>query len=75
MAFLINGTEVIDNSRNANNLGFVQQDSNLPFWLNKGNVFVSYTIPDGYNAMSVGPITIDNGVTVTIGSGETWTIV
>ena len=74
MAFLVNGTEVIDNSRNANNLGFVQQDSSLPFWLNKGNVLVSYTIPDGYNAMSFGPITIDDGVTVTIGSGETWTI-
>lgn len=74
MAFLLNGTSLIDDSRNANNLGFVQQDSTLPFWLNKGNVQVSYTVPNGYNAMSVGPITIDTGITVTIGSGETWTI-
>ena len=75
MAFLINGTEVIDDSRNANNLGFVQQDSALPFWLNKSNVTVSFTIPDGYNAVSFGPITIDDGVNVTIGTGETWTII
>ena len=74
MAFLLNGTSLIDDSRNANNLGFVQQDSTLPFWLNKGNVQVNYTVPNGYNAMSIGPITIDNGITVTIGSGEIWTI-
>lgn len=75
MAFLLNGTTIIDDSRNANNLGFVQQDSNTPFWLNKGNVYVSFTVPNGYNAMSIGPITIDNGVNVTIGTGETWTII
>lgn len=74
MAFLINGTQVIDDSRNANNLGFVRQDSAAPFWLNKANVTVSFTVPDGYNAMSIGPITIDNGVNVTIGTGESWTI-
>jgi len=74
MAFLLNGVNVIDDSRNANNLGFVTQSSSTPFWLNKANVMASFTIPDGFNAMSIGPITIDNGVNVTIGTGESWTI-
>jgi len=42
---------------------------------NSTTVASSYTIRNNYNAMSAGPITVNNGVTVTIGAGETWTIV
>jgi len=45
------------------------------FWENGQTVTTDYTITDEQNAMSAGPIAIDNGVTVTIGDGETWTIV
>jgi len=45
------------------------------FWENGQTVTQNYTITNNYNAMSAGPITINNGVTVTIGDGETWTIV
>ncbi len=45
------------------------------FWENGQTVTQNYTITNNYNAMSAGPITINNGVTVTIGTGETWTIV
>ena len=45
------------------------------FWENGQTVTQSYTITNNYNAMSAGPITINNSVTVTIGDGETWTIV
>jgi len=45
------------------------------FWENGQTVTGNYTITDNQNAMSAGPITINNGVTVTIGDGETWTIV
>ena len=45
------------------------------FWCNGQTVTANYTIPNGKNAMSAGPITIANNVTVTIGSGETWTVV
>ena len=45
------------------------------FWENGQTVTTNYTITNNYNAMSAGPITINNGVTVTIGDGETWTIV
>ena len=45
------------------------------FWENGQPVTQSYTITNNQNAMSAGPITINNSVTVTVGDGETWTIV
>ena len=45
------------------------------FYENGQNVTANYTITNGKNAMSAGPITIDSGVTVTVGAGETYTIV
>ena len=45
------------------------------FWCNGQTVTSNFTIPNNKNAMSAGPITINSGVTVTVGSGETWTIV
>lgn len=45
------------------------------FWENDTTVTEDYTISNGRNAMSAGPVTIASGVTVTVGDGETWTIV
>jgi hypothetical protein len=45
------------------------------FWENDQTVTTNYTITNGQNAMSAGPITINSGVTVTVGAGETWTVV
>ena len=45
------------------------------FFENSQTVASDYTITSGKNAMSAGPITIDAGVTVTVGSGQNWTIV
>jgi hypothetical protein len=42
---------------------------------NSQSITSNYTITNGKNAMSAGPITIASGVTVTVGSGETYTIV
>ncbi len=49
--------------------------SDKVFWENAQAVTADYTITNNYNAGSFGPITINNGVTVTVGSGENWTIV
>jgi hypothetical protein len=38
-------------------------------------IATNYTITTGRNAMTAGPVTINNGVTVTVPSGSTWTIV
>ena len=49
--------------------------SDKVFWENGQTVTQNYTITNNQNAMSAGPITINNSVTVTIGDGETWVIV
>lgn len=45
------------------------------FLLNDQTVTQDYTIPATKNALSAGPITIADGVTVTISSGSVWTII
>lgn len=44
------------------------------FFENQTTVNYDYQITEGRNAMSVGPITILPGVTVTIGAGQRWVI-
>ena len=55
--------------------GAVGGGGNEIFWENDQTVTQSYTITNGKNAGSFGPIEIQSGATVTIGAGETWTIV
>ena len=45
------------------------------FWENDTTVTASYTIRTGKNAMTAGPIEIQDGVTVSIPVGSTWTII
>ena len=49
--------------------------SDAVFYENGQTVTSDYTITSSTNAMSAGPITINSGITVTIPSGSTWTIV
>lgn len=45
------------------------------FYENAQTVNSSYSISSGKNAMSTGPITIASGVTVTVPSGSSWSII
>ncbi len=45
------------------------------FYENYTNVTVDYTITTNKNAMTAGPITVDNGVTVTVPTGSVWSVV
>ena len=42
--------------------------------VNSTTASVSYTIASGSNGFSVGPITVDTGVTVTVSSGQRWLV-
>ena len=46
----------------------------VPVYENTQSIATSYTIPSGSSAMSVGPITIASGVSVTIPNGSRWVI-
>lgn len=43
--------------------------------LNTNTISSNYTFAAGFNGVSAGPITISNGVTVTVPSGGAWSIV
>jgi len=41
---------------------------------NKDTATVSYTIASGENGFSVGPVTVNSGVTITVSSGQRWLV-
>jgi hypothetical protein len=47
----------------------------LGLYENSATISANYTIGSGNNAMSAGPITVSTGVTVTVPTGSTWTVV
>jgi len=53
----------------------VEGDVSAYFYINPNIINSNYTIPTNYNAMTAGPITVANGVTVTVSSNSTWTVV
>lgn len=49
--------------------------ANIPFFVNPTTIVANYTIPTGKNVMTAGPVTIADGITVTVADGSEWTIV
>ena len=49
--------------------------ANKVFYENENTVTHDYTITNNNNAGTFGPVTVNNGVTVTVGDGEYWTVV
>jgi len=41
---------------------------------NKSTASASYTIASGENGLSVGPITVSSGITITVSSGQRWLV-
>jgi len=46
--------------------------SDAPVMLSSTLISEDYAIPTSTNALSVGPVTVDTGVTVTVPSGSVW---
>ena len=53
-------------------LGANNAQGNMGLLVNASTISNNYTLPSGYNALSVGPITVASGVTVTVSSGQNW---
>ena len=68
------GTDIAWSNSSAGAVGG-NSNSNRIFWENEQTVTHDYTITNNHNAGSFGPITINSGVTVTVGSGESWTVI
>lgn len=43
-------------------------------FVNNLTIATSYSIPSGYGASSVGPVTVNSGVTITVPSGSRWVV-
>ena len=71
----VSGYALVSDGSGTLSWGVAGGASNGVFWENNQTITSNYTITDGKNAGSFGPITIQSGVTVTVGSGETWTVV
>jgi len=44
-------------------------------FVNSTTVSANFTVPNSYHALSVGPVTINGGVSVTVPSGSNWKVV
>jgi hypothetical protein len=79
-AFLQSESDTLDSVTNRGNstpntvsAGEVESDL---FFRNKDTVSSNRTVPnDGYNSMSVGPITISDGTTITVQDGARWVVI
>jgi hypothetical protein len=49
-----------------NGIGFVE---------NSTVISENYTLVDNRNAMTAGPVTVADGIVITIGDGSTWSVV
>jgi len=53
---------------------YLSADTNGIIRINASTLTENCTITTGYNGSSAGPLTVANGVTVTIANSSTWTI-
>jgi hypothetical protein len=44
-------------------------------FVNSKTVSANYTVPSGSNALSSGPVTVADGITVTVSDGSVWTVI
>jgi hypothetical protein len=58
-----------------NDIAELEAASIFPIKLNEQTITANYSIPVGYNGLSAGPITIDDGVVVTVPSGSSWSVI
>lgn len=77
MAVKISGTTVIDDGREIKNAFTVYQSNanGAVFWGNFNTISANTTLANTHNHMSIGPLTVNSGVEVTVNAGATWVIV
>ncbi len=63
---------VVQDSTNTGNAP--QLGATNGMFVNNSTIGTNYTVPTGYNAMSVSPVTVASGITVTVPTGQRWVI-
>lgn len=65
-------TEKLEVVGNAKVSGHIESASG--FFINDVAISSNYTLPSGKNAMTAGPVTVNDGVVIEIPDGSTWTV-
>jgi hypothetical protein len=68
-------SQISANMLGVTQLGLTSVNLGVPIIENPTTVSYSYAITTGTNAQSAGPITVADGVVVTVSDGSVWTIV
>jgi len=71
----ISNTNSVNYNANTGDLTSPQFVASNGLHINSNAIATSYTIGTGYNAVSAGPITVNSGVTVTVATDSSWSIV
>lgn len=62
--------------KDANNTIYSEQlGASNGIFVNSTTVSANFTVPNNYHALSVGPVTVNAGVSVTVPSGSNWKVV
>ena len=62
--------------KDANNTIYSEQlGASNGIFVNSTTVSANFTVPNDYHALSVGPVTVNAGVSVTVPSGSNWKVV
>jgi hypothetical protein len=69
----VSSTELTFNP-GTNVLAAPNMEASNGIFANNRTVGTSYSIPSGYSAVSTGPVTLANGVSVTVPSGGKWVV-
>jgi hypothetical protein len=75
ISYTNNGTEIASLEKSSGTYTAKQLSASNGIVVNSATISANYTIPSGSNGMSAGPVTVASGVTVTVPSGSTWTVV
>ena len=52
-----------------------QMGASNGIFVNATTVSANFTVPSNYHALSVGPVTVNGGVSVTVPSGSNWKVI
>lgn len=72
MALTINGNGTLSGDVSVTGTHTLTQ---VPNYKNAPTISADYTITGSYNELSIGPIDIANGVTVSVSNGANWVII
>jgi len=71
----ISNTNSVNYNANTGDTTSPQLVASNGLYINSNAIATSYTIGTGYNAVSAGPITVNSGVTVTVATDSSWSVV